>query len=160
LPVRKNDDEPSMKSLSRPPLSRPSITAIVLAIAGSLTILFAGLMLFGGKVGNSTGALTVFFLIVSGAVLFAFAKVISLLQSIRAELGLLSREKCPVPGPSLSPTDLMFFYQVNSEIRGPVSLMDLGSMRAAPSPGSISGDTMVCAQGTREWLRLADVVKR
>lgn len=54
-----------------------------------------------------------------------------------------------------------FLYHVGNDVRGPVSLEVLRSMRAVKSDmRQISGESLVCRVGDSEWKRLADFMDK
>jgi hypothetical protein len=55
----------------------------------------------------------------------------------------------------------LYLYQVGSDLRGPVSLEVLCSMRSIKSEmRPVSGETLVCRIGESEWKRLADFMDK
>ena len=55
----------------------------------------------------------------------------------------------------------LFLYHVGNDVRGPVSLEVLRSMRAVKGDmRQISGESLVCRVGDSEWKRLADFMDK
>ncbi|MEP6667900.1 MAG: DUF4339 domain-containing protein [Chthoniobacter sp.] len=107
---------------------------VLVALAFSLSEPFQSTAIAGGAV-------------LSSLLLVAIAEMLALLYSV------FERGAAP-----LVPETPTFLYVSGGDIRGPLSLAVLRSMRAFKGEARpITGETMVCQPGGTAWVRLADL---
>ena len=86
-----------------------------------------------------------------GALFLGAAEVIQLIARIAGEA-------CrTADAAELQVKPRLYLYLVGEEVRGPVSIEVLRSLRSIKTgPRHVTGETLVCRVGDAEWKRLAD----
>jgi hypothetical protein len=101
-------------------------------------------------------------MIVLGIIYIGMAQVIQLIARIAQECARTAdaAEQTAASGAGPQSVRALYLYQYGADVRGPVPLADLRTLRAMPSEARmVTGETLVCQQGTVEWKRLAEVMK-
>jgi hypothetical protein len=146
-----------MTAPKRPIPTTPAL-ALIFNIIGGLIILAAvavavgAAMQFRATSGSSLVALPlVGGLIFTGILYLGVAEVIQLVARIAIEA---SRAADAAQAQRPAP---LYLYLVGEEVRGPVSMDQLRSLRAVTAgPRYVTGETIACCVGETTWQRLAD----
>lgn len=150
-----------MSSPNRPVPAVPAL-ALILNIFGGLTLLAAvaviagAAMQFKSTAGSSLVAVPIIGgLIFAGMLYLAAAEVIQLVARMAIEAGRVA------DAAEQKRSDPQFLYHIGNDIRGPVSLEVLRSLRSVKSEARlVTGETLVCQVGESEWKRLADFMDK
>jgi len=157
--------------MSTPKRPVPNVPALarVFNIIGGLILLGAvavgaGMaMQFKSSAGIGSLALPLFgSLVFVGGFYLGTAEVIQLIARIAIEAGRSAEaaERTAAAAESQR-NQRLFLYHVGPDVRGPVSLDVLRSMRAVKSDmRQVSGESLVCRIGDAEWKRLADFMDK
>lgn len=148
-----------MSSPQRPIPAVPTL-ALVFNILGGLTLLVAvavgvgALMQFKSSAGSSIVALPVVIgLLFTGALYLGVAEVIQLIARIAQETARTAD--------AAEAQRTLYLYLVGEEIRGPVTLDHLRSLRSVKSQARyVTGETIACKIGGTDWVRLADIMDK
>ncbi len=146
----------------------PALT-VVFYVIGALCLLAGGgaAVLALGTIGDRSamslmaalpGAVG---LIVFGIIYFGVGQVIKLIARIAQESARAADAAEQTAAASVAPMHVkaLYFYQVGGEVRGPVSMADLRTIRSLPAQTRmVTGETLVCQQGSDEWKRLAEAM--
>lgn len=150
-----------MSSPVRPVPAIP-VLAFILNIFGGLTLLAAmavivgAAMQFKSTAGSSLVALPVIGgLIFAGMLYLAAAEVIQLVARIAIEAGRTA------DAAEAKRNEPQYLYHIHNDIRGPVPLEVLRSLRSVKSEARlVTGETLVCQVGDSDWKRLADFMDK
>lgn len=150
-----------MSSPNRPVPAVP-VLALILNIFGGLTLLAAVAVIVGAAMqfkstpGSSLAALPLIGgLVFAGMLYLAAAEVIQLVARIAIEAGRVADATEKKGG------EAQYLYHISNDIRGPVPLDVLRSLRAVKSEARlVTGETLVCRVGDSEWKRLADFMDK
>jgi len=150
-----------MSSPNRPVPAVP-VLALILNIFGGLTLLAAVAVIVGAAMQfkSNAGSILVALPIVGGLIFtgilyLAAAEVIQLVARIAIEAGRVA------DAAEKKRDEAQFLYHIGNDIRGPVPLEMLRSLRAVKSEARlVTGETLVCQVGEAEWKRLADFMDK
>ena len=155
--------------MARRPIPNTPALTVVFYIIGALCLL-AGLgtvvfVLTSMGDRNAVGVMTALpgavGLLVFGIIYFGVCQVIQLIARIAQECARTADAAEQTAVASVAPLHVkaLYFYQVGGEVRGPVSMADLRTIRSLPAQTRmVTGETLICQQGTDEWKRLAEVM--
>jgi hypothetical protein len=150
-----------MSSPQRPVPALP-VLALILNIFGGLTLLGAvavivgAIMQFKSTAGSSVVALPIAGgLVFCGMLYLAAAEIIQLVARMAIEAGRMADATEQHRG------QRQFLYHIGNDIRGPVSLDFLRTLRAVKGEARlVTGETLVCPVGEADWKRLADFMDK
>jgi hypothetical protein len=156
-------------SIPKRPVPNVPVLALVFNVLGGLILLGAVAVGVGIAVQfKSSAGIGSLALPLCGSLLFVggfylgAAEVIHLIAriAIEANRSAEAAERSAAAAESLRKQRL-FLYHVGNDVRGPVSLEVLRSMRAVKGDmRQISGESLVCRVGDAEWKRLADFMDK
>ena len=155
--------------MTRRPIPNTPALTVVFYVLGALCLLpgVGGVALALSSVTdrNALGLLAVLpgvvGVLIVGVIYFGLGQVIQLIARIAQECARSADAAEQIATAAVSPAHVkaLFFYQVGGEVRGPVSMADLRTIRSLPAPTRmVTGETLICQQGTDEWQRLAEVM--
>jgi hypothetical protein len=128
-----------------------------LVLLGAVAVAVGAAMQFKSNTANSLVALPVIgSLIFIGIVYLGAGEVIQLIARIAIETC-----RTADAAESAATRQDLYLYQVGEEVRGPVSLDVLRSLRAVTNgPRYVTAETIACRVGETDWKRLADFMDK
>lgn len=128
-----------------------------LILLGAVAVAVGAALQFKSNTSNVLLALPVIgSLIFIGILYLGAGEVIQLIARIAIEA---CRTADAAERPPASPT--LYLYLVGEEVRGPVSMEVLRSLRSVNTgPRYVTGETITCQVGETEWKRLADFMDK
>ena len=156
-------------STPKPPITSIPILALIFNIIGGLVLLAAVALGVGAAMqfkSVSGGVLVVLpvvgGLIFTGVLYLGAAEAIQLIARIAIEACRTAEAaERSAAAADFQRNQRLYLYQFGNEIRGPVSLDVLRSLRAVKSEArQVTGETLVCRVGDADWKRLADWMEK
>jgi hypothetical protein len=155
--------------MSNPKPSIPFVPALALVfnLIGGLILLAAVAVAVGAAMqyrANFSGMIVALpvigGLLLAGIFYLGTAEVIQLIARIAIEASRTAdAAERSAAAAEQSRHPALYLYQVGEEVRGPVSLDVLRSLRSVTSgPRYVTGETLTCRVGETEWKRLADAM--